>query len=197
MDSSSIFAPTLTFPMQKLVMPFPAQRTPSLLPFPSQSPCRCLAFASSDDRSALSDPYFTGLANMDREPSTQPISKLKFEFERMKLTKDDVRELIYGEILEYHPQMLQEYLCGGDQTSFMYPRFLWMVRIGGGEYRVDKGVAPKMLNYLIERERGLIRMQFDVAELCFWQQSDSRGCFNGSILSPKQGLSDNLEKRFQ
>lgn len=35
--------------------------------------------------------------------------------------KDDVRELIYREILEYHPQMLQEYLRGGEQTSFMYP----------------------------------------------------------------------------
>ncbi|RZC16087.1 Mitogen-activated protein kinase 15 isoform C [Glycine soja] len=88
---------------------------------------------------------------MNCEPSTQPISKLEFEFERRKLTKDDVRELIYGEILEYHPQMLQEYLRGGDQTSFMYPRFLWMVRIGGGEYRVDKGAAPKMLNCLINR----------------------------------------------
>ncbi|CAN6577824.1 unnamed protein product [Malus baccata var. baccata] len=70
---------------------------------------------------ALADPYFHGLANVDREPSTQPISKLEFEFERRKLTKDDVRELIYREILEYHPQMLQEYLRGGDQTSFMYP----------------------------------------------------------------------------
>lgn len=87
---------------------------------------------------------------MDREPSTQPISKLEFEFERRKLAKDDVRELIYREvglpayymvywsgelflildtsvsskqILEYHPQMLQEYLRGGEQTSgFMYPR---------------------------------------------------------------------------
>ncbi|XP_042501929.1 mitogen-activated protein kinase 9-like [Macadamia integrifolia] len=70
---------------------------------------------------ALADPYFHGLANVDREPSTQPISKLEFEFERRKLTKDDVRELIYREILEYHPQMLQEYLRGADQTSFMYP----------------------------------------------------------------------------
>lgn len=26
------------------------------------------------------------------------------------------------QILEYHPQMLQEYLRGGEQTSFMYPR---------------------------------------------------------------------------
>ena len=100
---------------------------------------------------ALADPYFYGLANVDREPSTQPIPKLEFEFERRKIMKEDVRELIYREvhsslidsycfystcihrfnccsyknlqILEYHPQMLQEYLRGGEQTSFMYPRY--------------------------------------------------------------------------
>nr|DAD32057.1 TPA_asm: hypothetical protein HUJ06_010908 [Nelumbo nucifera] len=86
---------------------------------------RLLAFDPKDRptaEEALADPYFNGLANVDREPSsTQPISKLEFEFERRKLTKDDVRELIYREILEYHPQMLQEYLRGGDQTGFMYP----------------------------------------------------------------------------
>ncbi|XP_028805455.1 mitogen-activated protein kinase 9 [Neltuma alba] len=86
---------------------------------------RLLAFDPKDRptaEEALSDPYFRGLANAEREPvSPQPISKLEFEFERRKLTKDDVRELIYREILEYHPQMLQEYLRGGDQTSFMYP----------------------------------------------------------------------------
>lgn len=39
---------------------------------------------------------------MEREPSsTQPISKLEFEFERRKLTKDDVRELIYREVCQY------------------------------------------------------------------------------------------------
>ncbi|CAN7135653.1 unnamed protein product, partial [Brassica rapa subsp. narinosa] len=65
--------------------------------------------------------YFRGLSNSEQEPSTQPISKLEFDFERKKLNKDDVRELIYGEILEYHPQMLEEYKCGGDQLSFMYP----------------------------------------------------------------------------
>ncbi|KAG6537183.1 mitogen-activated protein kinase 9-like [Zingiber officinale] len=70
---------------------------------------------------ALADPYFRGLANVDREPSIQLISKLEFEFERRKLAKDDVRELIYREILEYHPQMLQEYLRGGNQTNLMYP----------------------------------------------------------------------------
>ncbi|CAL5374194.1 unnamed protein product [Camellia sinensis] len=99
--------------------------------FPSVDPLalclleRLLAFDPKDRPSAeeaLADPYFHGLANVDREPATQPISKLEFEFERRKLAKDDVRELIYREILEYHPQMHQEYLRGGDQTSFMYPR---------------------------------------------------------------------------
>ncbi|KAL4369544.1 hypothetical protein GQ457_05G024080 [Hibiscus cannabinus] len=52
----------------------------------------------------------------------KPISKLEFEFEREKLSDDDVQELIYREILEYHPQMLQEYLQGKDHISFMYLR---------------------------------------------------------------------------
>ncbi|CAH8355947.1 unnamed protein product [Eruca vesicaria subsp. sativa] len=85
---------------------------------------RLLAFDPKDHPTAeepLADPYFYGLTNVDREPSTQPIPKLEFEFERRKIMKEDVRELIYKEILEYHPQMLQEYLRGGEQTSFMYP----------------------------------------------------------------------------
>ncbi|CAF1851866.1 unnamed protein product [Brassica napus] len=75
---------------------------------------RLLAFDPKDPKTALSDPYFSGLSNSEREPSTQPISKLEFDFERKKLTNDD--------ILEYHPQMLEEYKHGGDQLSFMYPR---------------------------------------------------------------------------
>jgi len=47
---------------------------------------------------ALTDPYFNGLANSEREPIAQPISKLEFEFEKRKLGKDDVRELIYREV---------------------------------------------------------------------------------------------------
>jgi hypothetical protein len=38
------------------------------------------------------------LGHVDLEPSRPPISKLEFDFERRKLTKDDVRELIYGEV---------------------------------------------------------------------------------------------------
>ncbi|XP_004503294.1 mitogen-activated protein kinase 9 isoform X1 [Cicer arietinum] len=108
---------------KKQPVPF-SQKFPNIDPLALRILERLLAFDPKNRPSAeeaLSDPYFHGLSNIDREPSTHPISKLEFEFERRKLTKDDVRELIYREILEYHPQMLQEYLRGGDQTSFMYP----------------------------------------------------------------------------
>ncbi|CAD6271107.1 unnamed protein product [Miscanthus lutarioriparius] len=108
-------------------------RVPFTKKFPGIDPMalrlleRLLAFDPKERPSAaeaLTDPYFNGLANNEREPIAQPISKLEFEFEKRKLAKDDVRELIYREILEYHPQMLEEYLHGGDhsQMTFMYPR---------------------------------------------------------------------------
>lgn len=50
---------------------------------------------------ALADPYFYGLANLETEPSKQPISKLEFDFEKRRLTKNDVRELIYREVCSY------------------------------------------------------------------------------------------------
>jgi serine/threonine protein kinase len=108
---------------RKHPVPF-SQKFPNADPLALRLLERLLAFDPKDRPSAeetLSDPYFRGLSNSEREPSTKPISKLEFEFERRKLAKDDVRELIYREILEYHPQMLEEYLRGGEQTSFMYP----------------------------------------------------------------------------
>ena len=72
---------------------------------------------------ALSDPYFKNLAKVEREPSAQPVTKMEFEFERRRITKEDVRELIYREILEYHPNMLKEFLDGAEPTGFMYPRY--------------------------------------------------------------------------
>ncbi|CAN6804238.1 unnamed protein product [Brassica oleracea] len=108
---------------KKQPVPF-SQKFPKADPLALRLLERLLAFDPKDRASAedaLSDTYFSGLSNSEREPSTQPISKLEFDFERKKLTKDDVRELIYREILEYHPQMLEEYKRGGDQLSFMYP----------------------------------------------------------------------------
>ncbi|KAL8515405.1 hypothetical protein ACS0TY_014201 [Phlomoides rotata] len=85
---------------------------------------RMLAFDPKDRPSAeeaLADPYFRNLARVEREPSAQPVTKMEFEFERRRITKEDVRELIYREILEYHPKMLKECLEGAEPTNFMYP----------------------------------------------------------------------------
>ncbi|GFP78696.1 mitogen-activated protein kinase 19 [Phtheirospermum japonicum] len=85
---------------------------------------RLLAFDPKDRPSAeeaLADPYFKGLSKLEREPSCQPISKLEFEFERRRVTKEDIRELIFREILEYHPQLLKDYMARNGGTSFLYP----------------------------------------------------------------------------
>ncbi|KAK3442618.1 hypothetical protein EUGRSUZ_B02905 [Eucalyptus grandis] len=113
----------LTSLKKKPPVPF-SQKFPDSDPLALRLLERLLAFDPEDRISAeeaLADPYFQGLANVDCEPSTKHIPKLEFEFERRKLTKDDVRELIYREILEYHPQMLKEYLQGAEQIHFMYP----------------------------------------------------------------------------
>jgi hypothetical protein len=72
---------------------------------------------------ALADPYFKGLSKVEREPSCLPITKMEFEFERRRVTKEDIRELIFREILEYHPQLLKDYMNGTERTNFLYPRF--------------------------------------------------------------------------
>lgn len=76
---------------------------------------------------ALADPYFKNIASVDREPSAQAVTKLEFEFERRRVTKEDIRELIYREILEYHPKMLREFLEGTESSGFMYPRCVPML----------------------------------------------------------------------
>ena len=38
------------------------------------------------------------MSKIEREPSAQPLGKLEFEFERRKVSKDDMKELIYREV---------------------------------------------------------------------------------------------------
>lgn len=57
----------------------------------------------------MADPYFHGLANVEEEPSARPISRFEFDFERRKLTKDDVRELIYREVLVWLSDLISIY----------------------------------------------------------------------------------------
>ncbi|KAL2571570.1 hypothetical protein GLYMA_17G018800v4 [Glycine max] len=108
---------------KKKPVPF-SQKFPNVDPLALRVLQRMLAFEPKDRptaEEALADSYFKGLAKVEREPSAQPVTKIEFEFERHRITKEDVRELIYREILEYHPKMLKEHLEGAEPTGFMYP----------------------------------------------------------------------------
>ncbi|RWR95362.1 mitogen-activated protein kinase 15-like protein isoform X1 [Cinnamomum micranthum f. kanehirae] len=108
---------------RKRPIPF-SQKFPNADPLALRLLERMLAFEPRDRptaEEALADPYFRNLAKVEREPSAQPVTKMEFEFERRRITKEDVREIIYREILEYHPKMLKEFLDGTDSTGFMYP----------------------------------------------------------------------------
>ncbi|KAG8086527.1 hypothetical protein GUJ93_ZPchr0010g9861 [Zizania palustris] len=104
-------------------VPF-SQKFPNADPLTLNLLQRLLAFDSKDRptaEEALTDPYFRGLSKVDREPSCQPIGKVEFEFEQRKLCKEDIRELIFQEILEYHPQLQKNYRNGTERATFLYP----------------------------------------------------------------------------
>ncbi|KAK9674234.1 hypothetical protein RND81_12G219900 [Saponaria officinalis] len=113
----------LTDMRKKQPVPF-SHKFPNADPLAMRLLQRMLAFDPKNRptaEEALSDPYFKGLSKVEREPACQPISKFEFEFERRKVTKEDVRELIYREILEYHPQLLQDYMNGNEGMTYIYP----------------------------------------------------------------------------
>ncbi|KAH7442047.1 hypothetical protein KP509_03G068100 [Ceratopteris richardii] len=83
-----------------------------------------LAFDSRNRPSAeqaLQHEYFQGLRSPDPEPMSHPVSRLEFDFERRKLSNNDMRALIYQEILEYHPRMLKDFQNAVKSTNFLYP----------------------------------------------------------------------------
>ncbi|XP_038684008.1 mitogen-activated protein kinase 20-like isoform X2 [Tripterygium wilfordii] len=113
----------LTSMRKKQLVPF-AQKFPNADPLALRLLERLLAFDPKDRptaEEALADPYFKGLSKVEREPSCQPITKMEFEFERRRVTKEDIRELIFREILEYHPQLLKDYINGTERTNFLFP----------------------------------------------------------------------------
>ncbi|KAJ3695276.1 hypothetical protein LUZ60_000653 [Juncus effusus] len=108
---------------KKTPIPF-SQKFPNADPLALKLLEKLLAFDPKDRptaEEALADPYFKGLAKVEREPFCQPITKMEFEFERRRVTKEDIRELIFREILEYHPQLLKDYINGTERTNFLYP----------------------------------------------------------------------------
>ncbi|GAB2284293.1 Mitogen-activated protein kinase 19 [Dionaea muscipula] len=116
----------LTDMRKKHPVPF-SEKFPSADPLALNLLQRMLAFEPKDRptaEEALADPYFKGLSKVEREPACHPISKIEFEFENLKVAKEDIRELIYREILEYHPQLQQDYINGTGRTSYIYPSAL-------------------------------------------------------------------------
>ena len=64
---------------------------------------RMLAYDPEDRptaEEALADPYFAGLADPTREPHAEIVSRTEYAFESRKLTPEEVRGLLYREILE-------------------------------------------------------------------------------------------------
>lgn len=59
---------------------------------------------------ALQHPFLKDLHCPDDEPTREPLSKLEFEFENKNLNKEQIKDLIYEEILLYHfPEFQQQY----------------------------------------------------------------------------------------
>ncbi|XP_039038617.1 mitogen-activated protein kinase 20-like [Hibiscus syriacus] len=118
----------LTSMRKKQPIPF-EQKFPNADPLGLRLLQRLLAFDPKDwptSKEAIVDPYFKGMAKVEREPYCQPITKMEFEFERRRVLKDDIQELIFREILEYHPQLLKDYMNGPERTNFLYPRFFFI-----------------------------------------------------------------------
>jgi len=101
-----------------------SEKFPKVAPKALNLLSKLLAF-DPDDRptaaQALADPYFEGMADITREPSRRPLSKEMFEWDSRKLTREEVRELLYEEILHYHPEAKRQ-RSGADQKShYEYP----------------------------------------------------------------------------
>lgn len=122
-----------------------SQKFPNADPLALDLLQRLLAFDPKDRptaEQALAHPYFKGLAKVEREPSCQPITKMEFEFERRRVTKEDIRELIFREILEYHPQLLKDYINGTERTTFLYPSAVDQFRKQFAHLEENSGNGP-------------------------------------------------------
>ena len=118
--------------------------------FPGAAPAalalleRMIAFDPEDRptaEEALADPYFAGLADPSREPAAEIVSRTEYAFESRKLTQEEVRGLLYREILEYHPQAKREFEKGESRSNFQYPNGGMGADFAAAEERDQNGGA--------------------------------------------------------
>ncbi|KAF8716463.1 hypothetical protein HU200_026343 [Digitaria exilis] len=78
------------------------------------------------------------------KPSCQPIRKVEFDFEHKRMSKEEIRELIFREILEYHPQLLNSYMNGTERTTFLYPSAVDQFRKQFSHLEENGGNSPSV-----------------------------------------------------
>lgn len=88
-----------------------------------------------------------------------------------------VRELIYREILEYHPHMLADYLAGGRQTNFMYPSAVDSFRRQFAHLEGGNAAHPGLGQVRAARQQ---ESAIELSKQCIPQNPWSR--FPGSVL---------------
>ena len=125
-------------------------RIPFASRFPGAAPAalalleRMLAFDPEERptaEEALADPYFAGLSDPSREPAAEIVSRTEYAFESRKLTQEEVRGLLYREILEYHPQAKREFEKGESRSNFQYPNGGMGADFAAAEERDQNGGA--------------------------------------------------------
>jgi hypothetical protein len=138
---------------------------------------------------ALTHPYFRGLSKPDREPSCQPIKKLEFDFEHRRMSKDDIRELIFQEILEYHPQLLKDYRDGTERTTFLYPRFSFfygnipsfLFIVSNYQTLTDRHASWLCFSVLLTNSRSSFLILKKVMVVALFQERENMHPFLGNI----------------
>jgi len=82
---------------------------PEALDIMNRSLCFCPE-DRSDVEQLLGHSYLAALHCQEDEPTREPLDVSEFEFERRKIDIETLREEIFLEVLEYHPQFREQYL---------------------------------------------------------------------------------------
>ena len=85
---------------------------------------KLLAF-DQDDRisaaDALMEPYFSSLFKSSADDIAEPLSKLEYGFDQKTLRESEIRDLMFREILEYHPDAKAQFLSTNQSRVYHFP----------------------------------------------------------------------------
>ncbi|QDZ20264.1 mitogen-activated protein kinase [Chloropicon primus] len=85
---------------------------------------KLLAF-DQDDRisasDALEEPYFKDLFKSRTEDIAKPLSKLDYGFDQKSLRESEIRDLMFREILEYHPDAKKQFMSTNSRHVYHFP----------------------------------------------------------------------------